>query len=194
MLALERGWIPKGNLNDEKIINSCDREDEGAFICESNRGAPESTVKGGMGYALGEEDKSTKYVDGLSGDDLYDEADTVFDEFWQSHRAQGATCDFGGAAVLSEVNRTHDEDFFNTDDYYNVLDVNEFPVWKIVLFGVLGVVIGGAAGFALAMRFSPKFSRSVRSSVMLRPVTSSRVFRQSFGNLLEPGFVGLDIE
>ena len=65
-------------------------------------------------------------------------------------------------------------------------------MWKIILFSVLGVVIGGLAGFTIAMKTSSKFSRAVRSSVMLRPVTSSRVFRQSFGNLIEAGFEGLE--
>jgi H+/Cl- antiporter ClcA len=68
------------------------------------------------------------------------------------------------------------------------LEVNEFPVWKIVLFAVLGVALGGLAGFTIAMKTSPRFSRAVRSSQMLRPVTSSRVFRQSFGNLMDAGF------
>lgn len=122
-----------------------------------------------------------------------DEADQIFSEFWDTHRAQGATCDFGGAAMLAEKNKTHTEDYYS-DDYYNVLEINEFPVWKIALISFVGALAGGLAGFALAMKTSPKFNRAVRSSVMLRPVTSSKVFRQSFGNLIEPGFVGLDYE
>ena len=191
LLALQRGWIPKGNLNDERILNSCHREDTGAYICESNRDAPADTIKNGIKYAQGEEGKSTKYLDKLSDDDLYDEADEVFDEFWSSRRASGATCDFGGAAMLKEANKTHDEDYY-TDDYYNFVEVSTFPVWKIVTISIIGALIGCAVGFYAAMRLNPKFSRAVRSSQMLRPVTSSRVFRQSFGNLLEPGFVGLD--
>lgn len=188
MLALERGWIPKGNLNDDAITHACDREDEGSFACNANRDAPEATIKGGMGYALSEQDKDASYLDSMSGDELYDEADEVFNDFWQAHRAQGATCDFGGAALLSAVNVTRTEDYYNTDDFYNVLEINEFPVWKIILFSVLGIVIGGLAGFYLAMKFSPKFNRAVRQSVMLRPITSSNAFRRSFGNLIEPGF------
>jgi hypothetical protein len=61
-------------------------------------------------------------------------------------------------------------------------------VWKIVLFAVLGVIVGGMAGFTIAMKISPRFNRAVRSSVMLRPVTSSRVFRKSFGNPMDVGF------
>ena len=220
MLALERGWIPKGNLNDPSITNACEREDQGAFVCECNRDALDSTIKNGLGYALGEEDKDAKYLDGMSGDELYDEADEIFDEFWQSHRAIGATCDFGGAAKLAEVNVTHSEDYYNTDDYYNVVsfvsantfrcfysvqnvfnldyiffscchvkyEINEFPIWKIILFSVAGVIIGGGAGFTVAMKTSTKFNRAVRSSTMLRPITSTQTFRRSFGNLIDVGY------
>ena len=193
MLALQRGWIPQGNLNDERILNSCHREDEGAYICESNRDAPPDTIKNRLKYALGEEGKSAKYIDKLSDDGLYDEADEVFDEFWSSRRASGATCDFGGAGTLKEENKTHTEDYY-TDDYYNFVEVSTYPVWKIATISICGALIGCAVGFWAAMKLNPKFSRAVRSSQMLRPVTSSRVFRQSFGNLLEPGFVGLDLE
>jgi glucan 1,3-beta-glucosidase len=121
MLALERGWIPKGNLNDESITNACEREDEGAFLCNANRDAPEGTIKNGMGYALGQEEKDATYLDSMTGDELFDEADEVFNDFWQAHRSEGATCDFGGAAMLAEVNKTHTEDYYNTDDFYNVV-------------------------------------------------------------------------
>lgn len=193
MLALERGWIPRGPLSGEKLMSSCDREDSGSFSCEANRNAPEDTVRSGMAYALGEENKSSKYLDKLHDDDLYDEADQVFSAFWDSRRAEGATCDFGGAAALAETNKTHTEDYY-TDDYYNVLEVHEFPVWKIVLISIAGVLVGAVTGFVLAMKFSPKFSRAVRSSTMLRPVTSQDMFRKSFGDLIQPGFIGLDIE
>lgn len=193
MLALERGWIPKGNLNDERIINSCHREDDGLFVCEANRAAPEESLRSGMAYAIGADGKDPSYVDKLHGDDLYDEADTIFSDFWDANRAKGATCDFGGAATLVEENKTRTEDYY-TDDYYNVLEINEFPFWKIVLMAVGGAFLGGLVGFALAMRMSPKFNRAVRSSVMLRPVTSSKIFRQSFGGTIEPGFQGLDME
>jgi len=188
MLALERGWIPKGNLNDPAITNACEREDQGAFVCECNRDASDATIKNGLGYALGQEDKDASYLDGMSGDELYDEADEIFDEFWQAHRAIGATCDFGGAAKLAGVNATHSEDYYNTDDYYNVLEIKEFPIWKIILFSVAGVIIGGGAGFTVAMKTSTKFNRAVRSSTMLRPITSTAAFRRSFGNLIDAGY------
>ena len=184
MLALERGWIPSGNLNDERITNSCHREDEGDFVCEANRDSPEDSVRTGMDYALGVENVDADYVEDLRDDDLYDKADVVFSDFWEKHRGEGATCDFGGAATLAERNKTRSEDYY-TDDYYNAVEVNEFPFWKIVAFAVLGAAVGGLAGFWLAMRLSPKFNRAVRSSVMLRPVTKSNVFRKSFGNRRE---------
>ena len=33
MLALERGWIPKGNLGEDKILNACHADDSGLFRC-----------------------------------------------------------------------------------------------------------------------------------------------------------------
>jgi hypothetical protein len=193
ILALERGWIPKGDLNDERIINACHREDEGDFVCEANRDVPEDTIRGGMEYALEEEEKDSKYIYNLRGEELYDEADEIFSSFWESRRAQGATCDFGGAASLSEVNKTHTEDYYS-DDYYNVVEINETPIWKITLLVLIGVLVGSFAGFVLAMKLNPKFNRRVRSSAMLRPVTSSQIFRNSFGNLLEPGYTGLTMD
>ena len=189
LLALERGWIPKGDLNDERIINSCHREDVGAFVCEANREAPEETVTNGMKYALGEEKKDFKYVYKLKGEELYSEGDAVFDEFWKSHRANGSTCDFGGAAMLKEENVTHADEYYS-DDYYNAEELNEFATWKIIALVVIGILVGSLTGFFLAMKLSPKFNRRVRSSTVLRPVTSSSLFRQSFGNLLEPGLQG----
>jgi len=94
---------------------------------------------------------------------------------------------------LAETNKTHSEDYY-TDDYYNVVEVNTFPFWKIIAITVAGVLVGSFVGFSLAMRFSPKFNRRVRSSAMLRPMTSSRVFRKSFGNPIELGYTGLDID
>lgn len=190
LLALERGWIPKGNLNDQRIVNSCHREDNGEFTCQANRDAPASSVKEGLTYALREEGQDTDHIAGLAGDDLYDEADTVFSELWESHRAKGATCDFGGAATLVEQNKTYTDDYY-TDDYYNVYEVKEFPMWKIVVFSIIGALAGAVAGFFLAMKYHPGFNRAVRQSVMLRPMTSSRVFRQSFGGHLS-GFSSLE--
>lgn len=191
--ALERGWIPKGNLNDEHIMNSCHKEDEGLFVCEANRAAPEKVVRGGMAYALGEEGKSSEYIYKLHDDDLYDAGNTIFSEFWEAHRGEGATCDFGGAAVLAEENKTHTEDYYS-DDYFNVVEVNEFSIWKIAAFGIAAILAGGGAGFLAAMRMSPKFNRAVRSSVMLRPVTTTKVFRKSFGGVIEQGFEGISFD
>lgn len=194
LLALERGWIPKGDLNDERIINSCHREDVGAFVCEANREAPEEAVRSGISYALGEEKKDTDYVDKLVGEPLYSEGDTVFDEFWRSHRASGATCDFGGAAILAEENVTHTTDYY-TDDYYNAVEVKQFATWKIVLLVVIGTLVGTLTGFALAMKLSPRFNRRVRSSTLLMPVTRSSVFRKSFGNIADlEGYAGISMD
>ena len=198
LLALERGWIPKGNLNDERIINSCHREDKGAFICESNREASEETVVNGIKYALGEEKKDIKYIYKLKGEQLYSEGDAVFNNFWFSHRALGATCDFGGAALLREENATHTDEYYS-DDYYNAEVINEFSMWKIAALVVIGICFGSFTGFVVAMKLSPNFSRKVRSSAvlhssMLKPVTSSSLFRHSFGNLLDPGYSGISID
>mmetsp|Transcript_27909 Transcript_27909/g.41146 ORF Transcript_27909/g.41146 Transcript_27909/m.41146 type:complete len:713 (-) Transcript_27909:426-2564(-) len=170
MLALERGWISKGNLNDDRILHACHKEDEGLFVCMSTR-QTESSTKGGMKYALGVEGVNSTYVDSLSGDALFDAADIVFSKFWEEHKGEGATCDFGGAAQLQEFNKTYDDD----DDYYKDDDAHYFTKEEartsLLILTTFGILVGGCFGFLMAMAFNEKFSNKVSRSSVVRRVT-----------------------
>ena len=76
--ALERGWIPSGNLNSDAVLSACDKEDDGLYECVSKRDQLETVVRNNIkGILVAEEgdQTNTTYVDSLSGDDLFDEAD-----------------------------------------------------------------------------------------------------------------------
>lgn len=187
--ALERGWIPKGNLNSDIISNACKKEDSGQFTCVCKRNQLESSVKGALRYCLNDQGikgDAAKYVDGLEGDALYEEADRVFNIFWSKHRVEGATCDFGGLAMLKEINATDSDEI--DDDFYYYYGVEEPSIanviFKIFLGVVGGVLVGGLVGFFVAMRVSKKFnarvSRALSRSVVGRNLRSSKVFNATF--------------
>jgi len=123
MLALDRGWIPRGNLQDKRFLTACDKEDLGEFKCYVNPDAPDNSIRNGVKYALDSEGKANNYIDRLSGNNLKKEADKVLDQFWQDHHSEGVTCDFGGIAFLIETNRTiTDDDNFVDDDEYIIYE------------------------------------------------------------------------
>jgi len=188
MQALERGWIPKGNLNAAIVSNACRREDNGMFECVCKRNQLESTVRGTIKYCLNGEGilgDDQNYVDNLQGDDLYNEADIVFNRYWSAHRVDGATCDFGGIATLKEINATDtdeiDDDFFY---YYGVEENMAGLVLKIFWAVIGGITVGGIMGFFIAMRVSKKFNASVSRVLsrtdMGRALQGSRVFSGTF--------------
>jgi len=118
--ALEKGWIPKGNLNDKVLTHACDEEDAGNFLCIAKRGQLSSNIQNGISYVLsvdGEIDYAntstnlnTTDLMALTEDEMYELADIYFDSHWQKHRTEGATCDFGGVGQLVKVNRTYSGD------------------------------------------------------------------------------------
>jgi len=186
MLALERGWIPKGNLNADIISNACIKEDEGLFLCICKRDQLESSVRGAVAYCLNDDGvKDQSYLDNLEGEDLYEEADRAFNKFWNKHRVEGATCDFGGLAMLSEVNATDTEGY--DDDYYYYYGGGEnttVTVLKIVGATLGGLLVGGLIGFFFAMRFNKKFnarvSRALSRTDIGRGLRSSKAFSAAF--------------
>jgi hypothetical protein len=179
MAALERGWIPKGNLNDPKIVNACRQEDNGEFRCIHKHGQLETSIRNGVKYCLVTEEKDATYVDDLSGKDLREEADRIFDEFWQAHRTTGATCDFGGVATLVELNRTvTDDDVVGGDDdeYFGEVIYVHTDTWTIIGTVAIALAAGGLIGFVVAMNVNKKFNRKIRQSKMFNTFASNSSF------------------
>ena len=184
MLALERGWIPRGNLNSDLVNNACRKEDAGMYICIAKRNQLEVNLRVSIKWALTEDGKSQEEidsVDNVTGDELYDEADKVFNGYWAAHRVTGSTCDFGGLAILQEMNKTYfDDDFFYNQGPHDKTTVMVKLFWTLMA----GIVGGGFIGFFLAMRMSRRFNRvigkSLSRSSLGQKLSGSAVFRQSF--------------
>jgi glucan 1,3-beta-glucosidase len=103
MAALDRGWIPKGDLNGPEVAEACAREDSGAYRCVVKKGVPYESIVNAVAYILNVENRSdtveAQDILHKSGPDLYDAANTLIDSFFQEHRLAGVTCDFGGLAM-----------------------------------------------------------------------------------------------
>jgi len=193
MLAVERGWIPKGNLNDEKIRNACAREDDGEYKCILKHNVQEESIRNALGYVFDMERKNGKdNVDQLqfdvmntTGSDFFKAAEPVISDYFEEFKASGVICDFGGVAMLVEQNRTITDDDslgWNDDEYYTRTVYRGPSTLKIILLVLFATILGSFAGFLLAMRLSKKFNRRVRESRMFRPLAASTntLIRKSF--------------
>lgn len=176
MLALDRGWIPRGNLQDKKFLTACDQEDQGEFKCYVNPDAPDKAIRNGVKYALGAEGKDSSYVDNLSGKELRKEANKVLSDFWQARHSEGVTCDFGGIAFLEEFNRTitDDDTYMPDDDEYIIYEKS--GVQLATLIGIIFIVsfFSGLFGFVIAMRVNRRFNKSVQQSKYFKPLSNSK--------------------
>lgn len=180
MLALDRGWIPRGDLDDDKINNACNAEDNGEFKCILKSNAPEHFIRGAVDYVLNQlgtdataEQNATLT---MTGSDFEDAAETLLSDYFQANKAIGVTCDFGGIAMLIEENRTiTDDDYLGwDDDEYQVVVYRGPGVVTIVLLVILGSIVGSVGGFLVAMRVNKKFNRKVRESTMFRRLSMSQ--------------------
>jgi hypothetical protein len=198
MAALDRGWIPRGNLNHPSIINACAREDEGSYKCVLKRHQIDKTILAAVSYALNYENKTDtpegKKMLSLTGPDLESAANDLITNFFSTYRFEGVTCDFGGVAYLVEENRTLTDDdavFFSDDEYFRRELTDVIPLWALILGGFFLALFGGAIGFVLAMRFNPEFNRVVRESAIFSPIAKSKnpIVRKS---LSLPGLVDYD--
>jgi hypothetical protein len=182
LAALDRGWIPRGDLNDDRIKNACMREDEGAFKCVLKRGQIDRPVRDAVKFCLNSEglQDSPQGVEILNktGQDFQDAAATVITDCFENHRMEGVTCDFGGIAMLIELNRTlTDDDSLKMDDdeYFTRYIINEGPAKWMLAVGGIGVgLLGVVLGFVVAMRRSPSFNRRIRSTAFLQPLVRSQ--------------------
>ncbi len=203
MLALDRGWIPKGNLNDPKIVNACHNEDNGLYVCISKRNQLEGNIKKGIEYVLKTDGKtidgetelllnckaaditilSNTTLNNMSGDKLFEVADCAYNFYWDKHRLEGATCDFGGSAALVEVNATYSDD----DDSIKYPDGIIIDLKAVELAGIIGVGIflGAFIGFAVAMRCNKGFNRTVSHSGLGQTMKKNPLLRRSFGGFTD---------
>ena len=174
--ALERGWIPKGNLNDPMINEACHREDSGEYKCELKSGQLDSNIRGSLEYIYSVQNMTNnsdaQAVLKLHGTDLSNAASPIISNFFDQNRRNGVTCDFGGIAVLIERNKTISDQEYNDDMFYTV--VNEGPeTWKLAIAGFGIALLAGLIGFVAAMRYNPGFNRRVRSTALFLPLTKS---------------------
>eukprot|EP00538_Stauroneis_constricta_P006413 CAMPEP_0119560032 /NCGR_PEP_ID=MMETSP1352-20130426/13834_1 /TAXON_ID=265584 /ORGANISM="Stauroneis constricta, Strain CCMP1120" /LENGTH=719 /DNA_ID=CAMNT_0007607897 /DNA_START=138 /DNA_END=2300 /DNA_ORIENTATION=- len=193
MLALERGWIPNGNLGDDRITNACYHEDRGDFKCILKKEVNPDGVRGAVKFILDAEnrtnsDEGQEILSTPDGDDFDDIADGLIQQYFAEYRSTGATCDFGGIAMLVEENRTID----SNDKEYSWLDDDEyFPsvvyrgpsTVELILIIILASIFGSLIGFIVAMRTSKHFNRRVRESSWFKPLSksNSKVLRSSLG-------------
>lgn len=193
MLALEKGWIPKGNLNDPRIQNACLAEDKFEFKCVLKHDVQESAIKAALAYILDAENvTSTTDADGdvpdalkLTGSQLREKAGQTIQEYFRDHMGEGATCDFGGVAMLTEINRTiTDDDEFGWDDdeYLPEVVYNGPSPMTIVIIALVCVALGLVIGFLISMHMNKKFNEKVRKSKYFKRVNSSTnsLLRKSF--------------
>jgi glucan 1,3-beta-glucosidase len=182
MAALERGWIPRGNLaGNEKILNACLREDKGAFRCILKRGQIDRAIRSAMDYILNAENRADtpegKAALSKTGKDLEEAAKPILSDYFEQHRLEGATCDFGGIAMLVEENRTisDDDSFgFSDDEYFLQYESGGPPLWLLIIGGTVVALLGGCLGFVMAMRFNPRFNDRIRHTSLFKPITSSK--------------------
>lgn len=184
-LALELGWIPKGNLREEQIVNACEREDSSEITCVAKKKAPEKNIKTALSYIYEVEKKNgtaeAKAVANMTGHELHEVADREISGFFQKYRHTGATCDFGGVGMLVETSKA---DKNSEDDYFVITDDEYFTsggrpryhgpkIWIIVVCVAAGTFVLTAAGFVIAMRTSKTFNQKVRAAPAFRRISHS---------------------
>jgi len=104
--AVEYGWIPKDVMKqNDKILNACEKEDKGEFICTAKRGVHVADLEGSYKWACGADPKMNCAEINATYSNILERCDAAFDKYWHLHRSEGATCDFGGAGTLKMVNK-----------------------------------------------------------------------------------------
>lgn len=204
MAALERGWIPNGNLNDEKITTSCLKEDNGLYECITKPGQLDSVVQGNVEYVIQSQGPTTdllqnitnitivngvvdtSIVKNITGANLTALADRAYNEYWQKNRVKGATCDFGGTATLVEINRTYTDMSNETEVIIEPEKLSDIQIAEITALIMLSIFVGGFLGFCTAMRCNKGFKRQVSRSSFGATLKRNSVLSRSFG--LDPDF------
>lgn len=178
MEALDRGWIPKGHLqSNTHVENACLREDNGIYHCVLKPGQLDGTILDAAGYVLNVEQKlnTTEGLELMSktGADLHKAVAKLLSDFYENNYMKGASCDFGGIAMLIEQNETVSETdlhAFTDDDFYIVHEDSGPPLWVLIVGGIVIAMVAGIIGFVVAMRTNPGFNKRVRSSTLFQPI------------------------
>ena len=186
MAALDRGWIPRGNLDDERVNDACLHEDDADYQCVLKKNQIDKAILGAVRYIL-KTQNLTNTTEGekllsLKGTQLQEAANKEIKSYFEENRRKGATCDFGGVAMLIEENRTLSDDDaigLTDDEYYGYVVYKGPPIWILVAAGTLVAVISAVLGFVLAMRYNKGFNRRVRSTAIFKPLSSSKLVRSA---------------
>lgn len=123
---MDRGWIPKGSLHDSKLKQACIREDDGDYKCVLKRGQLDKNVIVALVFVFDADNidnPSSQSMLKLTGADLETAARPVISDYFDQHRHEGITCDFGGIALLVESTRaiTDDDSIGLDDDSYLIV-------------------------------------------------------------------------
>nr|CCA22662.1 glucan 1 putative [Albugo laibachii Nc14] len=100
----ELGLFPKDiahYANDNQILEACEKEDKGEFVCIAKRTAQDAQLEKGLSFACGAAGMDCSKLN-KEHPTLLDRCNWAFNEYWHRHRREGATCDFDGTAYLSE--------------------------------------------------------------------------------------------
>uniref|UniRef100_H3G4Z0 X8 domain-containing protein n=2 Tax=Phytophthora ramorum TaxID=164328 RepID=H3G4Z0_PHYRM len=101
---VRKGVFPKNVSNyhrDEDVFTACLAEDKGSFTCAAKRGVQRDDLVSGLDFACGNSDGKVNCKDlDKRFDTIEERCDWAFNKYWHTHREEGATCDFGGAAHL----------------------------------------------------------------------------------------------
>lgn len=159
---------------------------QGDFKCVLKKGNIDKAVLEAVGYTLLVQNLTDtpegQKILSLSGSKLYAAANEEIGDFFEKYRHSGATCDFGGVAMLIEENRTlSDDDSVGLDDdeYFGYVVYRGPSPWILGLVGFFVASIGALIGFVLAMRYNPGFNRRVRSTALFQPLSQNKLVRST---------------
>ena len=187
MAALDKGWIPRGSLlTNSEIADACKREDSNDYICMLKKDQLESSIRSAVKFIFDKEGVSNdtaKEVLGLEGVGFRDKANQIVTDYFRKYYSTGATCDFGGIAMLVERNRNESDEggkvytYYDDEDEYYGYNGGRYRInlWVLIAIGFGVAFFGGLIGFVFAMRCSPGFNERVRKSPALKPLTGSEI-------------------
>ncbi len=188
MLALERGWIPKGDLTDSKITDACN----GSHMCVAKRDQLEENVIDSINYVISSEGTIIKgekelrldctsadvmllnsaMLKSMTKDKLFEVADCAFDLFWKKNEKSWGACDFDGVATQTYIDTTHsDDDVRPTDEKYGII----FDLHTIEFAGMIvaAIILGALIGFAVSMSCNKGFNKAGSSTDQGQPIKES---------------------